>query len=36
MCNISPGNKCRNGRDGHAGLGWFGKTDDVCDYCWYM
>lgn len=27
MCNISPGDKCRDGRDGNAGSGWLSKSD---------
>lgn len=34
MCNISPGDKCRDGRDGDAGSGWFSKSHLYLHYYW--
>lgn len=34
MCNISPGDKCRDGRDGDAGSGWFSKSCSYLHYYW--
>jgi len=28
MCNLSPGDKCRDGRDGDAGSGWLSKSNE--------
>lgn len=32
MCNYSPGDKCRDGRDGNAGPGWLSKSDKYLHY----
>lgn len=32
MCNISPGDKRRDGRDGNAGSGWLSKSDEYLHY----
>lgn len=33
VCNVSDGDKCRDGRDGDAGCGWLSKSDDYLHRC---